>query len=63
MKALHTWELTARPYIVLHLDAYLMGTGNASCGADCGPLPAYQVPQEEQTYTLRISPVYGSMDK
>ena len=57
MKAPHTWELTPRPYIVLHLDAYLMGTGNASCGADCGPLPAYKVPQKELTYTLRISPV------
>ncbi len=57
MKAPHTWELKARPYIVLHLDAYLMGTGNASCGADCGPLSTYQVPQKEQSYTLRISPV------
>ena len=55
MKAPHTWELKARPYIVLHLDAYLMGTGNASCGADCGPLSTYQVPQKEQSYTLRIS--------
>ena len=57
MKALHTWELTARPYIVLHLDAYLRGTGNASCGANTGTIPAYWVPQEEQSYTLRISPV------
>ena len=57
MKSLHTWELTARPYIVLHLDAYLRGTGNASCGANTGTIPAYWVPQEEQSYTLRISPV------
>ena len=57
MKTLHTWELTARPYIVLHLDAYLRGTGNASCGANTGTIPAYWVPQEEQSYTLRISPV------
>ncbi len=57
MKTLHTWELTARPYIVLHLDAYLRGTGNASCGAATGTIPAYWVPQKEQSYTLRISPV------
>ena len=57
MKSLHTWELTARPYIVLHLDAYLRGTGNASCGANTGTIPAYWVPQEEQSYMLRISPV------
>ena len=57
MKTLHTWELTARPYIVLHLDAYLRGTGNGSCGANTGTIPAYWVPQKEQSYTLRISPV------
>ena len=57
MKTLHTWELTARPYIVLHLDAYLRGTGNGSCGANTGTIPAYWVPQKEQSYTLRISPI------
>ena len=57
MKTLHTWELTARPYIVLHLDAYLRGTGNGSCGANTGTIPTYWVPQKEQSYTLRISPV------
>ena len=57
MKTLHTWELTARPYIVLHLDAYLRGTVNGSCGANTGTIPAYWVPQKEQSYTLRISPV------
>ena len=57
MKTLHTWELTARPYIVLHLDAYLRGTGNGSCGANTGTIPTYWVPQKEQSYTLRISPI------
>ena len=57
MKTLHTWELTARPYIVLHLDAYLRGTGNGSCGANTGTIPTYWVPQKKQSYTLRISPV------
>ena len=57
MNTPHTWELIARPYIVLHLDAAYRGTGNASCGQDTGTLPVYCVPQKELSYTLRISPV------
>ena len=57
MNTPHTWELIARPYIVLHLDAAYRGTGNASCGQDTGTLPVYCVPKKELSYTLRISPV------
>lgn len=55
MEASHAWELKPRPYTVLHLDAYLRGIGNASCGHDVGTLPAYQVPETPMTYKLRIS--------
>lgn len=55
MKASHTWELTARPYTVLHLDAWTRGVGNASCGQDVDTLPAYRVPEKPMTYKLRIS--------
>lgn len=57
MNSLHMWELTPRPYNVLHLDAWTRGVGNASCGADVDTLPQYRVPGEEMTYTLRISAI------
>ena len=57
MKTNHTWELKARPYIVLHLDAVARGVGNASCGADVDTLPVYQVPEAPLGYKLRISAV------
>ena len=57
MNTQHTWELKPRPYIVLHLDAALRGTGNGSCGRDTGTISAYWVPQQELSYTLRIQPV------
>lgn len=55
MKANHQWELTPRPYTVLHLDAVSRGIGNASCGADVGTLPKYCVPEEPLKFKLRIS--------
>lgn len=57
MDAMHLWELTPRPYNVLHIDARTRGVGNASCGADVDTLPQYRVPEEEMNYKLRISAV------
>lgn len=55
MEANHTWEMTPRPYTVLHLDAWTRGIGNASCGQDVDTLPIYRVPNKPMTYKLRIS--------
>ena len=55
MHAQHFWELQARPYTVLHLDAWTRGVGNASCGHDVDTLPEYRVPNKKMSYTLRIS--------
>lgn len=55
MNANHEWELTPRPYTVLHLDGAMRGIGNASCGADVGTLPAYCVPSAPVTYRFRLS--------
>ena len=57
MKAGHTWELKARPYTVVHFDAWMRGIGNASCGADVDTLPEYRVPNKKMSYKLRISAV------
>ncbi|MBQ8365717.1 MAG: DUF4981 domain-containing protein [Bacteroidaceae bacterium] len=57
MDGQHMWELTPRPYTVLHLDAFMRGIGNASCGADVGTMPIYCVPNQPMSYKLRISPV------
>ena len=57
MRAGHYWEMTKRPYTVVHFDAWLRGIGNASCGYDVGTMPEYCVPNEKMTYKLRISPV------
>ncbi len=57
MNASHFWEMTPRPYNVLHLDTWTRGVGNASCGADVDTLPEYRVPNKEMSYKLRISPV------
>ena len=55
MNAQHFWDMQARPYTVLHLDAWTRGVGNASCGHDVDTLPEYRVPNKKMTYTLRIS--------
>ena len=55
MRAGHYWEMTKRPYTVLHLDAWMRGIGNASCGYDVDTMPEYRVPNEEMSYKLRIS--------
>ena len=57
MDAQHMWELTPRPYTVLHLDAFMRGIGNASCGHDVGTMPIYCVPGTPMSYKLRISEV------
>ncbi len=57
MNAHHYWEMEKRPYTVLHLDAWMRGIGNASCGHDVGTMPEYCVPNKEMNYKLRISPV------
>lgn len=53
-KANHMWELTPRPYTVLHLDGAKRGVGNASCGHDVDTLPEYRVPNRPVTYKLRF---------
>ena len=55
MKSAHFWEMQARPYTVLHLDAWTRGVGNASCGYDVDTLPIYRVPNQPMTYKLRLS--------
>ena len=57
MRAGHYWEMTKRPYTVVHFDAWMRGIGNASCGYDVGTLPIYCVPNQEMSYKLRITPV------
>ena len=57
MNSNHFWEMQARPYTVLHLDAWTRGVGNASCGHDVDTLPIYRVPEKAMTYKLRISAV------
>ena len=57
MNAQHYWEMQKRPYTVLHLDAWMRGIGNASCGHDVGTMPEYCVPNEKMSYKLRLSPV------
>jgi beta-galactosidase len=57
MRAGHYWEMTKRPYTVLHLDAWMRGIGNASCGYDVDTMPEYRVPEKEMSYKLRITPV------
>ena len=59
MNAQHYWEMTERPYTVLHLDAWMRGIGNASCGHDVGTMPEYCVPNKEMSYKLRITPATG----
>ncbi len=55
MQTAHSWELTARPYTVLHLDGAMRGIGNASCGHDVDTLPAYRIPADKPvTYRLRF---------
>lgn len=57
MNTMHAWELKARPYTVLHLDAAVRGVGNASCGRDVDTLPEYQIPQAPLSYKLLLTPV------
>ena len=57
MQAQHMWELVPRAYTVLHLDAWLRGIGNASCGQDVDTLPQYRVPNQPLSYSLRLSAV------
>ena len=55
MNASHYWNLQPRPANVLHLDAWLRGIGNASCGQNVDTLPIYRVPNKPLSYKLRIS--------
>lgn len=54
-RAQHTWELTPRPTITLHLDWRQNGLGTASCGP--GVLPAHQLHAEAFCFALRLQPV------
>ena len=56
MNTNHMWEMKARPYTVLHLDAAVRGVGNASCGRDVDTLPVYQVSPLPLSYKLRFEP-------
>ncbi|MCM1310031.1 MAG: DUF4981 domain-containing protein [Bacteroides sp.] len=55
-EAQHMWELTPRPWTVLHLDGAMRGVANASCGADVDTLPEYAVPDRPLRYRLRLTP-------
>ena len=55
MNANHQWELSPRPYTVVHIDAATRGVGNASCGRDVDTMPRYCVPETPMGYKLRIS--------
>ena len=55
MDAWHNWELKARPFLHLHLDAAQRGLGNASCGP--GPMQKYYIPQTPIMYRLRLKGV------
>ena len=55
MRAQHYWELQPSAATVLHLDAWLRGVGNASCGQDVDTLPIYRVPNHPLTYKLRLT--------
>ena len=55
MNANHYWELQPQAHNVLHLDAWMRGIGNASCGQDVGTLPMFCVPNHVLTYKVRIS--------
>lgn len=55
MDAMHQWELTPYGAVVLHLDAYHRGVGNASCGADVDTLPKYRVANKPYHYKIRLS--------
>ena len=55
MNAKHYWELQPKAHNVLHLDAWMRGIGNASCGQDVGTLPMFCVPNHVLTYKVRIS--------
>ncbi len=57
MNADHLWEMSPRPYLVLQLNAYQRGLGNASCGQDVDTLPEYWVPNHPLHYKLRLSAV------
>ena len=57
MRAQHYWELQPSAATVLHLDAWLRGVGNASCGQDVDTLPIYRVPNHPLTYKLRLTKV------
>ena len=54
----HYWDIKARPYSVLHLDAWTRGVGNASCGGpEADTMPKYRVPQRTLTYKVRLNAV------
>lgn len=55
-QAQHMWELTPRPYTVLHLDGAMRGIGNASCGQDVDTMSEYAVPSTPISYRLRFQP-------
>ncbi|MDO4930627.1 MAG: glycoside hydrolase family 2 TIM barrel-domain containing protein [Bacteroidales bacterium] len=58
MNGLHYWEMKARPYNVLHLDAWTRGVGNASCGGpEADTMPKYRVPQRTLNYKVRLNAV------
>lgn len=51
----HTYELTARPEVVLSLDARMSGLGNSSCGP--GVLLKHAVPAQPYELSVRFRPV------
>ncbi len=54
-RAEHTWELTPRPTITLHLDYRQNGLGSAACGP--GVEPPYQLHAEPFVFRVELRPL------
>jgi beta-galactosidase/evolved beta-galactosidase subunit alpha len=54
-RAQHSYELTPRPAITLHLDYRQNGLGSGSCGP--GVMPAYQLHAEPFVFRVRLRPL------
>jgi beta-galactosidase/evolved beta-galactosidase subunit alpha len=54
-KAKHTFELTRRKDITLHIDYKQSGLGGGSCGPDT--LPKYLVTAEPTRFSIRLRPL------
>ncbi len=59
--AQHTYDLTPRPTITLHLDLQQNGVGSASCGP--GVMKVYQLQARPFVFRMRFQPVRGAEER